>query len=101
MQKRSSEDGTEWSLPHGFFKKNLANIGGFVLRCPPSLPQADRSLSDSTTLSKEATSNQSVKIAGVTEPMISDPEWQASLALETKNEESQIAVQSRFLSLSV
>jgi hypothetical protein len=55
----------------------FANIGGFVLRYPPSLPQADRSLSDSTTLSKEATSNQSVKHAGTTEPMISDPEWQA------------------------
>ena len=55
----------------------VAIIGGFVLRCPPSLPQADRSLSDSTTLSKESTSNQSVKNAGVTEPMISDPEWQA------------------------
>lgn len=54
----------------------FANIGGFVFRYPPSLPQADRSLSDSTTLSKEATSNQSVKHAGTTEPMISDPEWQ-------------------------
>jgi hypothetical protein len=74
MQKWSSEDGTEWSLTYAFF---FANIGGFVLRCPPSFPQADRSLSDSTTLSKEAISNQSVKHAGVTEPMINDPEWQA------------------------
>jgi hypothetical protein len=62
MEKWPSEGGTEWSLTHGGFF--FANIGGFVLRYPPSLPQADRSLSDSTTLSKEATSNQSGQACG-------------------------------------
>ena len=82
MQKWASQDGTEWSLTHAFY----ANLGGFVVRFPSShpptstefQPELDQSLSDSSnTPSKEATSDQSIKHPGVTEPMISDLEWQA------------------------